>query len=59
MSGYIEGVDREQATMFPDRLEARIGKDHPVRVIDAFVDELDFAAAEFNRRAPDQTGRDG
>ncbi|NKX40431.1 transposase [Rhodobacteraceae bacterium R_SAG2] len=33
--------------------------DHPVRVIDAFVDELDFAAADFNRCAPAQTGRPG
>ncbi len=34
MSGYIEGVDREQVTFFPERLEDWITDDHPVRVID-------------------------
>ncbi|MEQ5870370.1 hypothetical protein J4E08_10730, partial [Sagittula sp. NFXS13] len=29
MSGYIEGVDREQTTLFPDRLEDWICEDHP------------------------------
>ncbi|GAA4223849.1 transposase [Sagittula marina] len=59
MSGYIEGVDREQTTLFPDRLQDWICDDHPVRVIDAFVDALDVAAADFNRFAPAQTGRPG
>ena len=39
MLGYIEGMDRGQATLFPDRLEDWIGEDNPVRVIDLFVDE--------------------
>ena len=56
MSGYIEGVDREQVTLFPERLEDWIGEDHPVRVIDAFVDALDLSAAGFDRTAPAQTG---
>ena len=30
MSGYIEGVDREQVTLFPERLEDWIGEDHVV-----------------------------
>ena len=59
MSGYIEGADREQATLFPERLEDWIGEDHPGRVIDAFVDALDLAGAGFNRIAPAQTGRPG
>ncbi len=42
MSGYIEGVDREQVTLFPERLEDWIGEDHAVRVIDAFVEALDL-----------------
>lgn len=45
--------------MFPDRLEDWICEDHPVRVIDAFVDALDFAAADFNRCGPARTGRPG
>jgi transposase len=59
MSGYIEGVDRGQVTLFPERLEDWIGEDHPVRVIDAFVDELEFAEAGFKRAAPACTGRPG
>ncbi|MBZ0162848.1 MAG: IS1182 family transposase [Notoacmeibacter sp.] len=59
MSGYIKGVDRGQITLFPERLEDWIGEDHPVRVIDAFVDALDLAEAGFERTAPAQTGRPG
>jgi transposase len=59
MSGYIEGTDRGQVTLFPDRLEDWIGEDNPVRVIDLFVDEIDLAEAGFFRTAPAQTGRPG
>jgi len=59
MSGYIEGVDREQVTLFPERLEDWIGEDHSVRVIDAFVDALDLSNSGFGRTAPAQTGRPG
>jgi transposase len=59
MSGYIEGVDREQVTLFPERLEDWIVEDHPVRVIDAFVDALNLSTAGFQRTVPAQTGRPG
>lgn len=59
MSGYIEGIDREQVTLFPERMEDWIGEDHPVRVIDAFVDALDLLDAGFGRTAPARTGRPG
>jgi hypothetical protein len=29
MSGYIEGISRDQVTLFPDRLEDWIDEDHP------------------------------
>jgi transposase len=57
MSGYIEGISRDQVTLFPDRLEDWIDEDHPVRVIDAFVDAMDLAEAGFARMSPAQTGR--
>ena len=41
MKRFIEGVDRGQSSMFPERLEDWIGEDNPVRVIDVFVDGLD------------------
>jgi len=57
MSGYIEGVSRDQVTLFPDRLDDWIDDDHPARVIEAFVDAMDLAGAGFVRMSPAQTGR--
>ena len=59
MSGYIEGTDRGQVTLFPERLEDWVGEDSPVRVIGPFVDEIDVAELGFARTAPAQTGRPG
>ncbi len=42
MKRFIEGVDRGQGTLFPERLEDWVGEDNAVRVIDVFVDELDL-----------------
>jgi len=42
MARFIEGVSRSQSTLFPERLDDFIGNDNPVRVIDAFVDQLDL-----------------
>ncbi len=49
MNRYIEGADRNQVTLFPDRLEDWIDEDNPVRVIDAFVDGLDLTGLGFER----------
>ena len=57
MSGYIEGVDREQSTLFPERLDDWIGEDNPVRVVDVFVDALDLATLDLDRTAPGRMGR--
>src|SRR5829696_2951232 len=59
MTGYVEGADRSQATLFPDRLEDFVGTDNPVRVVDAFVDALDLGELGFTRAAPASTGRPG
>ena len=59
MKRYIEGVDRGQATLFPEHLEDWVDEDNPVRVIDAFVDALDLGELEFGRAAPEATGRPG
>jgi transposase len=59
MGRFIEGVDRGQVTLFPDRLEDWIGDDNPVRVIDVFVDELDLRGLGFERAAAQATGRPG
>ena len=59
MSGFIEGVARDQASLFPERLEDWVGEDHPVRVIDLFVEDLDLPALGFERTAAARTGRPG
>ena len=59
MKRFIEGVDRGQITLFPDRLNDWIDDDNPVRVIDVFVDELDLGGLGFGRVAPRATGRPG
>jgi hypothetical protein len=43
MRRFVEGIDREQATLFPEYLEDWIDKDNPVRAINAFVDKLDLS----------------
>jgi transposase len=57
MKRFIEGVDRSQVTLFPERLEDWVGEDNPVRVIDAFVEALDLADLGFGRVVPAATGR--
>ena len=43
MRRFVEGINRGQATLFPEYLEDWIDKDNPVRAIDAFVERLDFS----------------
>ncbi|GEO19396.1 transposase [Microvirga aerophila] len=57
MRRFVEGVDRSQTTLFPERLEDWIGEDNPVRVIDAFVDALDLRTLGFDGVVPEATGR--
>jgi transposase len=56
MSGFIEGEDRNQATLFPERLDDYIAEDSAVRVIDVFLDELDLSGLGF-KTEPNETGR--
>ena len=42
MRRFVEGVDREQSTLFPECLEDWIYEDNPVRAIDVFVGGLDL-----------------
>ncbi len=56
MSGFIEGEDRNQATLFPERIDDYIAEESAVRVIDVFVDELDLSGLGF-KTIPEATGR--
>ena len=57
MKRYVEGEDRSQATLFPERLDDYIAEDNPVRVIDVFVDELGLFELGFEGMEPEATGR--
>jgi transposase len=57
MRRFVEGTDRAQSTLFPERLEDWIGEDNPVRAIDVFVDELDLFELGFSGVEPEATGR--
>ena len=57
MKRFIEGADRDQATLLPECLEDWIDEENPVRVIDAFVDELDLGNLGFASVDPKSTGR--
>ena len=59
MKRFIEGIDRSQTTLFPDRLDDYIAEDNPVRVVDVFVDALDLGGLGFGRVEPEVTGRPG
>ena len=47
MSKFIEGLDRSQGTLFPERLDDYVEEDSPVRVIDVFIDDLDISGLGF------------
>ena len=57
MKRFILGEDRNQSTLFPESLEDYIAEDNSVRVVDAYVDELDLASLGFERVNPKATGR--
>jgi len=56
MSGFIEGENRYQSTMFPERLDDYVGEDNATRVIDVFIDRLDLSGLGF-KTEPADTGR--
>ena len=58
MSGFIEGENRHQSTMFPERIDDYVGEDSVVRVVDVFIDRLDISGLGFKAHAA-ETGRPG
>ncbi len=57
MKRFVEGEDRSQSTLFPERLDDYVGEDNSVRVVDVFVDELDLGSMGFAGVNPEATGR--
>ena len=44
MKRFVEGADRRQVTPLPPCLDDHVAEDNPVRVVEAFVGELDLGA---------------
>ena len=59
MKRFIAGENRSQSTLFPESLDDYIAQDNAVRVVDAFVNKLDFQDLGFRRAEPSATGRPG
>src|SRR5476649_1869025 len=57
MKRFIEGEDRGQGTLLPELLDDYVAENNPVRIVDAFVDELDLSKLGFGRVQPAKTGR--
>ena len=57
MKRFVEGRDRAQLMLLPECLDDFVGEDNPVRVVDAFIEELDLAVLGFAGVVPEATGR--
>ena len=57
MTRFVEGVDRNQTTLFPESLDEYVSEDNPVRVIDLFVSQLELDKMGFSGTEPSDTGR--
>ena len=57
MKRFIEGEDRTQATLLPECLDDYVEPENPVRVVEAFVEQLDLRQMGFEGVDPLATGR--
>lgn len=55
--GFVKGQSRDQAQLFPERLDDLVEAHSPCRVIDAFVSHLDLCGLGFGNALPAPTGR--
>lgn len=54
---HIDGESRQQGSLLPEMLDDYVSEDHPVRVIDAYIDQLDLMTLGFSKAATKLTGR--
>ena len=57
MKRFVEGVDRTQVSLLPECVDDYVAEDNPVRVIEAFVEQLELREMGFERVDPELTGR--
>jgi transposase len=54
---FINGECRNQITLMPDSIEDYVGEDNSVRVIDAYINNLNLVDLKFSKPQPNDTGR--
>ena len=54
---HVSGEWRQQRVLVAPSLDETVATDHPVRLIDAFVDNLDLSALKFAKVEAEATGR--
>jgi hypothetical protein len=57
MKRFVEGEDRRQGALLAHCLDDYVTENNPVRVIEAFIDELDLATLGFGGVVPETTRR--
>jgi transposase len=57
MKRFVEGEERRQGVLLPEFLDDYVAEDNPVRVVEAFIDELELGALGFEGVQPASTGR--
>jgi transposase len=57
MKRFIEGADRNQVSLLPECVDDYVAEDNPVRVIEAFVEQLELREMGFEGVDPEATGR--
>src|ERR1700727_588907 len=57
MKLFVEGEDRRQGVLLPEYLDDFVTEENQVRVIEAFVDELDLRGLGLGGVVPEATGR--
>lgn len=57
MGRFVEGEDRRQPSFLPASLDDYIAEDNPVRVVEAFIDELDLTVLSLAGIEPASSGR--
>ncbi len=54
---HIQGMERDQLTLFPDSLDEYISEENPVRFIDAYLETLDLRQLGFRHAVLQETGQ--
>jgi transposase len=53
---FVEGEDRRQSFLLPELLDDYVTEDNPVRVVEAFIDELELGALASKAFSPPRQG---